>query len=194
MSTSKEEQREFFEEFKRPKRGVERFRAKYASHKRFFVTLSVENLVLASIIIIMVVVLSFSLGVERGKGISSTAGTRLGTGVSKINRKSRSVLSAEKTRPKDSAAEASRHAMEGAVSLTKDEVSRYTIQVATFSEETTAIKVIDSLKKQGFSAFILSNKGKFHVCTGRYSTKKEAVADLSKFKDRYGDCFVRNIE
>lgn len=182
MDEKKEEQQEFFEEFKKPERHRDRLRKRYISSKRFFVTVSLENLVLFCIIVIMVIVLSFSLGVERGKRfdivketvVEKEAAPALKAEFSVIEKEPPARLKAGGPAPKAAA--------------------KYTIQVATFRKESAVDEEIKRLKKNGFSAFTVPIKDMFQVSVGKYATLEEAEPDLRKLRERYKDCFVRDIK
>jgi len=181
MDGKKEEQKEFFEEFKRPERHRDRLRKRYISSKRFFVTVSLENLVLFCIIVIMVLVLSFSLGVEKGKRFDIAKETV-------IEKEAAPALKAEL-----SSIEKELPASPSGGPAPKA-AAKYTIQVATFRKESAVDEEIKRLKKNGFSAFTVPSKDMLQVRVGKYATLEEAKSDLRKLRERYKDCFVRDIK
>ncbi|MCM8770429.1 MAG: SPOR domain-containing protein [Candidatus Omnitrophica bacterium] len=69
----------------------------------------------------------------------------------------------------------------------------YTIQVASFKAKNEALKEVELLKKKGFDSVVLP-KGKYLiVCVGNYPTKEEAKISLDKLKKKYQDCFIRRL-
>ncbi|MCM8780349.1 MAG: SPOR domain-containing protein [Candidatus Omnitrophica bacterium] len=69
----------------------------------------------------------------------------------------------------------------------------YTIQVATYQSKAGALKEAEALRKKGLSPIILS-KGRYNVlCVGNFSNPKTAQMVLSELKKRYRDCFVRRM-
>jgi len=206
MNGKKEEQREFFEEFKEPEQHRDRLRKRYIPSKRFFVTVSLENLVLFCIIVIMVIVLSFSLGVERGKRfdiaketvIEKEAAPALRAEVSAIEKELPARLKAggparlKAGGPARLKAGGPARLKAGGPAPTA--AAKYTIQVATFRKESAVDEEIKRLKKNGFSAFTVPSKDMFQVRVGKYATLEEAKSDLRKLRERYKDCFVRDIK
>ena len=73
--------------------------------------------------------------------------------------------------------------------------AKYTIQVVTALQKSLAEKEIEKLGKKGFQAFVV-NRGKFfEVCVGAFQTVDGAKPVLSRFKTEgpYTDAFVRPI-
>ena len=69
----------------------------------------------------------------------------------------------------------------------------YTIQVASFLNKTNAQKEADALKRKGLSPIVLP-KGKFNiVCVGNFSQRKDAESLLPKLKKQYQDCIIRRL-
>jgi len=182
MEIRKEEQREFFEEFKKPERAVDRLRKKYMSHRRFFVTVPVENMVLASIFAILLIVFAFSLGVERGKGLGDFGIARIDKIPERVEIAEEVVLPAPEKK-----------SLSSTITETLP-APKYTIQAATFRKEATAGQEIASLEKEGFTAFMAQKGDFFQVCVGKYVTAEEAEADLTKIKTKYNDGYLRKIE
>jgi len=69
----------------------------------------------------------------------------------------------------------------------------YTIQVASYQDNTHAQKEAGQLKIKGFSPLIV-NKGKYIiVCVGNFSNQTTAKSLLSQLKKRYQDCYIRRL-
>jgi len=171
-------QPELFDEFKKPKRAIDRLREKYVPHKRFFVTISIENLVLISISVIMVVVLFFSLGVERGKRIKVISPVV-------ITERPKEIVEKPKiTTPAEEITKISE----------KKNLTAYTVQVMTIRNEAAADKEINALKKKGHSAFIIPSGEFYQVCIGRYETLEEAKKAKQQLRSRYKDCFEKRTD
>jgi len=189
IDQKKEEQREFFDEFNRPKSAADRLRQKYISRKKFFVTVSIENLVLFAIITILCVVFSFSLGVERGKHFGTVELANIDIEVKGI--KSESInLTAEAPVTKKALISTKEIPVDAPIKTTP----KYAIQAATFRKAETAKKEVELLKKEGFQAFIVESNDLFQVRIGKYDTSGEAKTVLKKLKEKYSDCFVKKIQ
>jgi cell division protein FtsN len=191
MGQLREEQKEFFQEFGKPKKGIERLMRRYIPSKRFFVTLSIENMVLSTITVIMVVVAAFSLGVERGKRIARTEKI-------KVDIESREAGAADvapketimpELLPKETPKEKEEAPKKAKVLVKKK--GKYAIQVVSFKNEARAKKKIEEFKEDGFDAFIIPAENWFQICVGRYATTEEAKTDLNRLKADYKDCFIR---
>lgn len=85
-------------------------------------------------------------------------------------------------------------------STAKGQAKPYTIQVAVYDKKDMASLLMNSLKKEGFDAFIaesVSSKGntRYKVYVGEYQTSNEAVAQETlekiKSKDQFRDAFIR---
>jgi len=195
MTQKKEEQHEFFEEFKKPKRGMEKLRERYIPTKRLFVTVSIENLVLFSIMIILAAVLSFSLGVERGRRIIGKHVVIPAIEVSATNSEPDAPLTNEESKGAVFEEPAlTTIAQEAEVFSSGGAILKYTIQTIAFRKEEVARREKEALEGEGFSVFIIPGNNFFQVCVGRYSTTEKAKADLPRLKEKYDDCFVRDIE
>jgi len=183
-----EEQQEFFKEFKGPKSGIDKIREKYIPPKWPFITVSIENLVFITIIIIMVTVLSFSLGVERGKRLGNAKIIRPEKNYTKIEKKITKPAFLKDNLDNTQAAEVKQEQV-----IIRDKTRRYTIQIVAYRDKGTAEKKVSSLREEKRSAFIIPENGLFQVCIGRYKTLKEAKADVKNLQSKYSDCFTRSV-
>ena len=185
------------------------------------ITLSLENIVVVSIVMVMAVVLSFSIGVERGKKIifsnnlATTSPSSMETAGATTSVKNNSIGSSGATTksittPKPSAVPSSsritavdivknetiQKATEKIVALPKlQEASPlpYTIQVASFARGEYAKKEAMALSKKGFDNFVVS-KGKYSiVCVGKFLKKDEAGVTLTRLQKTYKDCMIRRL-
>lgn len=67
----------------------------------------------------------------------------------------------------------------------------YTIQLVTHINENVAKKEMLALKNKGYKPFVIPSGKYIQVCVGSYPEKEDAIQSLKKFKNMYGDCFVR---
>lgn len=71
--------------------------------------------------------------------------------------------------------------------------AQYTIQVASISRSENVKKELSRLENKGYHAFGLL-KGKYTViCVGKFAAKDHAQDSLAKLKNKYPDCQVRKL-
>jgi septal ring-binding cell division protein DamX len=178
------------------------------SKPRFFLanlTLTIENLVVLSILGIMLAVFAYSLGVERGKHVMAVQMTdralakSVVADVSGVIVKSTAVVSA--TQPAGTAvaaapAQAVRTAPAVVVEQKLQNVNpafKYTVQVASYADEKFAQRAAQDLGKKGFETIVMQ-KGKYAIlCVGKFNQMNEAKAAIAKLKSKYKDCLVRSM-
>ena len=69
----------------------------------------------------------------------------------------------------------------------------FTIQLACYGTRTNAERETESLKKKGFLPLILSKGGYNVVCVGNFSNMETAKSSLSKLRQNYRDCYIRRL-
>lgn len=75
----------------------------------------------------------------------------------------------------------------------KNQKGRFTVQLASYQNKTTAQKEAQNLKKNGYTPLILT-KGKYIVlCVGNFSDESKAKSILTKFKKQYLDSRIRRL-
>lgn len=153
-----------------------------------------EKTILIIICIMVTSIISFSLGVERGKQIASI----------KFNN---SFDTALKQKLQSDARLAKQQAtnLQGPISQAvptnnqKPEVTSlapaYTIQLASYKTRNSALKEAEGLKKKGLTPIILSKGGYSVLCVGSFSNRDSARQMLSEFKRQhnYKDCLIRRL-
>jgi len=165
-------------------------------------TLSLENISVLCIIFVMVLVLFFSFGVERGKRIVAYANTpesekSVQSGITSSDIKNEQVTqmrSADKSViPKDVVNE---NVVISTQPLKKNEENDgvFTIQVASFRLKKNAEKEAEHLKGIGLEdAFVVSKGSYTIVCVGKFLERSDAKLYSNKLKNRYDDCLVRRL-
>ena len=163
-------------------------------------TLSLESLVILSILGIMVALFSFSLGVERGKHLAAqTLDERVSAA---WNVPARSIAApvavaasvtafhpATVTAVK-SYAEPKQASNRGFLTVTG---GHYTLQAATYGNEAYARQDALLLKAKGYQSFLIKN-GKFWLlCVGNFSTKESAAAYTRKMPGEYRSIQIRRF-
>lgn len=169
-----------------------------------------QNLIYILIAFILVSLLSFSLGVEKGKKL--IAGVNPSINDMRLlpqteNKGSLPLAGIKETVNKETASPAAMKKEEkGSLGLnveTANEIkikagenpdkTNYTIQVASISHGKYVNNELNKLKNKGYSAFSLT-KGKYAViCIGRFNAKEEAQRYLTRLKNSYPDCQIRRL-
>ncbi|MBF0511917.1 MAG: SPOR domain-containing protein [Candidatus Omnitrophica bacterium] len=152
-------------------------------------TLSVESLVIFSILGIMVTLFAFSLGVERGKGLAARA----------LDERVSLAWNAP-VRPSTQQPPATLPLVQGNVSVPKPVVNHlqaqgghYTLQVASYGNEAFARQDALGLKAKGMQSFLIKS-GKFWLlCIGNFNNKESASAFLRKLPSQYRLSQVRRF-
>lgn len=165
-------------------------------------TLSVENIIVLCIAFVMVLVLFYSFGVEKGKRIvrASAAVPALEEAAIPHPAVEQPALTAAEPLKKTEAPQETKTSIrpqtrEVEIPPPQEIVpsGAFTIQVASFKTQENANKEALRLKQKGYEIFILS-KGKHSiVCVGKFPRHDEAKGFLNKLKGRYNDCLVRRL-
>ncbi len=185
-------------------------------------TLSLENLVVVSIVALMSMVLVFSMGVERGKNIKQVPqiSAQRPAPIVKVtapvqNQTITRVNGATAVHPQPSVAQivpVSVSSPENNVdhleindrmspsnlptaqtSMAPAEETGYTIQVASYKAEKYGQQEIELLKKKGTTGFLMQKGNYFILCVGKFANKNEADKILGKLRKQYKDSLVRRM-
>ncbi len=172
-----------------------------ASNKRFLDFIwNYEKTILTIIGIVFISIISFSLGVEKGKRLSASKNNSFfDIASSQLQQKSKPIekqVSSE-TKGLDQKEEDQRLVAKKA-GITKESLSLtekrgFTIQLASYTTKSLAQREAVGLEKKGFSTLILT-KGRYMVlCVGNFPRKETAQSLLSELKKRYKDCYIRRL-
>ncbi|MFA5145200.1 MAG: SPOR domain-containing protein [Candidatus Omnitrophota bacterium] len=151
-----------------------------------------EKAILLIIALITTSIISFSLGVEKGKRLAMSSNSRLDLALTAIPQPQPSnTLSQKITVPLPAAIAVKKE--EGVKQPALFEKQGYVIQLASYKTITHAQKEAELLKKKGFSALVLP-KGSYTVLyVGNFSNRETAQSMLSELKKRYNDCYIRRL-
>ena len=171
-------------------------------------TLTIENLVVLTILCIMLAVFAYSLGVERGKHVMSTqfkeklqAASLVAetpavvaqAAVTPVRSVEQPITAAVASVPVQAASQVPAAVVEQKPQMVVAPDFKYTVQVASYADEKFARRVADDLGKKGFETIVMQ-KGKYAIlCVGKFNRKNEAVAMTAKLKSKYKDCLVRSM-
>jgi len=183
------------------------------------VLISKDKLYLSLVGIILLLVITFSLGVERGKKVASTTRKQI---LQELQLIETATADAVKISPPDGVTSVEIVTETGIPSLPPQMTAQkpvgktttvptvaaktpekpveqaklqgnYTIQVASYGKASYAQTEADRLKKEGFDAFVIQ-KGKYVIlCVGRFPASASAQDVRLKLKKKYKDCFIRKL-
>lgn len=157
-----------------------------------------EKIILIAMGFIVTAIISFSLGVEKGRKV---AGLKQDLRFDTANKKQTMSQSG----PLNSAMKPGPPPPQAIPQVTiqksnavipakpKDSLQSYTIQLASYKSRSSAQKEAGILNKRGLLPLMVT-KGEYIVLyVGRFSDKETAKALLSELEKRYHGCFVRRI-
>lgn len=173
-----EKQEELFNEFKEGAERKKGFGKELFPQKVFTIALGYEKLILAILCFIIILVVTFAFGFERGKR-SVFARQPSPQPVAKVP--------ATYVPPKQAAPQPKKYLPQPTPTLPKP----YTIQVATFKSKEYALQEVEKLRKRGFLTTLIGINGLYVLTVGEYSDQKEASQTLSVLRKTYGDCEIR---
>lgn len=151
--------------------------------------ISHEQFIFITIGVIMLMVLVFSLGVERGK--------RMGTVKTETKKNASLVIKqvedAELAAGREEEPEYSEEIISPEPPKIKKPASTeiFTIQIIAYRSKKSAQRELMKLGKKGYSPFIILGGGYYQICVGEYGSQEESEKALSDFKKGYPDSFIR---
>jgi septal ring-binding cell division protein DamX len=193
---------ELFKEFDQPKK-KRRKKAQGSILPKSYILFNVshEQVVFTTIGVIMLMVLLFSLGVERGKRITQDEGKADLVATVKAGAEAVTLPEAAEAQPDDAviapeaaAAEekkAEKEIEKPPAAAKNAGAPHYTIQVIAYRSKKSAKKELMQLTKKGYKPFIVVGGGYYQICVGEYPSHTEAQADFDELKKEYKDGFIR---
>jgi hypothetical protein len=162
-------------------------------------TLSLESLVIFTILGIMVALFSFSLGVERGKHLAAQALDERVSAAWNVGARTVAVPVAAAVpaipiglpRPVERSIAVQKPG--GIHGFMLGLGTRYTLQAASYVNEEFARQDALLLKAKGFQSFLIKNGKYWLVCVGNFNNKEMATAFLRKLPGDYRSSQVRRF-
>jgi hypothetical protein len=193
LKYDKDKQAELFPDLQAAsiKKARQSFRQDMVVKKKFVLNLLYENLVLLFIIFIMLLVIFFSLGVEKGKRIVRESKKDVAGIIDVEPQVEKGRIEVSTPEWKD----ASGFENIGEEQLVKKNAAKvpvkpYTIQIIAFKKEKNGKveKEVQRLKDEGYEAFVIPSQEWLQVCVGRYISKEESQIDFLSLKKIYPTC------
>lgn len=152
-----------------------------------------EKTILIIIGFIITGIISFSLGIERGKRITALKINSNMDMAQKLPASISNQIISQKVTKQDKYQPLVEKQVIIKPQEPKQDTESYTIQVASYQSKAFAEKEADKLKKKGLTPLVIS-KGKYIVVYVKISTDKETAKSLlTQLKKRYGDCILRRL-
>lgn len=151
-------------------------------------TLSVESLVIFTILGIMVALFSFSFGVERGKHLAAQALDERVSAAWNVGARTMAPAAAAPAPLAKMAPQPKPLISHGFILGT-----RYTLQAATYRNEEYARQDALLLKAKGFKSFLIKSGNYWLLCVGQFNNKESAAAFLGKLPGEYRIAQVRRF-
>ncbi len=164
-----------------------------------------EKIVILIISFILIGAFSFSLGVERGKKIASfqTNNIRIETAAAATQAapilKQKEML---RNKPDDenknmlaslTPPSTAQNKKEEFLINASEKLGRYTIQLASYKNNSAAQKEAQKLKSNGHTTLILTKGNYIILCVGDFANKEIAKTKLSELKKKYRDGIIRRL-
>lgn len=147
---------------------------------------------------IIIIVTSFTLGVERGKIISKNKISN--SYLAEFQTKNIAKDATVKTKEIPLKNEIIKKPVDFPKKIEKEEqndkieVSKYVIQVVTYKKNSSYIeKEIAKLKQNGYTTLTIPSGNYIQICAGKFTDEKDAREHLRKLKQTYKDCSIRKI-
>jgi hypothetical protein len=169
-------------------------------------TLSVESLVIFTILGIMVALFSFSLGVERGKHLAAQSLDERVSAAWNVSARTLAVPVAASVRLGEPSARlvGAGQALPVKRSFAGQKPgnihgfllgpgNRYTLQAATYRSEEYARQDALLLKARNFQSFLIKSGNYWLLCVGNFNNKESAIAFLRKLPGQYRSSQVRRF-
>jgi len=158
-------------------------------------TLSVESLVIFTILGIMVALFSFSLGVERGKHVAAQSLDERVSAAWNVGARTIAVPVAASV-PVGLAIPVGKIVQQKSGVMHNSLVgigNRYTLQAATYGSEEYARQDALLLKAKKFQSFLIKSGQYWLLCVGNFNNKESAIAFLRKLPGQYRSSQVRRF-
>ncbi|MCX5700128.1 MAG: SPOR domain-containing protein [Candidatus Omnitrophica bacterium] len=143
-----------------------------------------EKTILVVISVLLVGIISFSLGVEKGKRMVLAVQVNPEVAKDALSANPVSVPQVQILVKKEEVLKASNP-------ITQQ--GSFTIQVASFKTKDSAQREAEFLKKKGFSTLFINKNSYIVLCVGNFPNKETALPLLSELNKRYRSCYIRRL-
>jgi len=196
-------QKELFDGFEPQRKAANKFGGIFP-RADFAVTLTPDKIVFTAIGIIMLMVVFFALGVEKGRSAAYDKLTQTQMAVKKIaavpavpvKAVSVKMAVAPAVAAKNVPAANTTQKINAPATAVKaqpvpDKTKPYTVVAATYTHEDLAMKEVGKLKTAGFEAFVYYGEPYYLACVGYFQNKESAQKILTNVRQMHRDAYVR---
>jgi cell division septation protein DedD len=154
-----------------------------------------EKVVLIIIGILATSVISFALGVEKGKRVALASNNFAPPVKPAVTQE----IPVNNVIPKNPATEPARppvilkREMVRQLPAPNSSSGAYTVQLASFKKSIDAQKEAQILKNKGFITLVLTKGNYLVLCVGNFPNKETAKQQVLQLQKRYKDCYVRRL-
>ena len=194
MYTEKEERQfELFDDYAAPQPAEGRVYKKLFDSERRAINLAYEQMIFLSCVIILSLVVTFSLGIERGRHIGLARNTAQVSAQKKPIPLQGDVAAPSAPENKKAGPPLLKFhkAMDTETSVIAD--GSYIIQLVSYKKENFAREELERLKVKGMNPFI-KRSGDYYLVYMAYNTRQDADNSVKALKRRYKDCFVKKAK
>lgn len=161
---------------------------------RHAITIHLDTIIFLCIINVLVLVVSFSIGMEKGRKIAQKSAKPIikESNIQIVQKRAPIVK-----KPIIGATVKQKPSKKKQLEVEKEKsqtiLDSYVVQLASYSREQLAKSEKKHLDRMGLTA-IISKKGKYNVLyVGKFISKEEAEKTKTKLRNRYSDCFVKKL-
>jgi hypothetical protein len=167
-----------------------------AKKKNFFASRNapLEGKIILIISCVIIAIVAFSLGIEKGKRINAPIEVKIDN-VSRKDFVRKDIILDKPNLMKSASVNENNIAKVNIVSQARPSAGNYTIQIASFAEQDNAAREVERFAKKGYKTFTI-NKGKFTLlCLGNFSSMEEARGsqELKSVKQIIKDYYIRKL-
>ena len=163
------------------------------------VIFSPQSAVIICLCLLLSLIASFTLGVEKGKKIARNTLAPASVSVAAASDKAPTDLASAPVVADAPAAATKEPALPAPILLAKKTPEpilpsgRYAIQVATVTTQNSAKSLAEKLSKKGWPSYTKPSGKYVIVLAGNYAKQEEAKTGLRELKKTYTDCFIKKI-
>ena len=157
------------------------FLSKYSKHRLLpHLRVPIEYVVVAGIVMLVLVIIAYAIGVERGKRV------QLGKGQDRAVTKTQVVVNKDVT-VKPSVRPVVK-------SPAKVSVSNYMVQLASFRDLKMAKQEAEKLRKKGYSVSYKKSGTWYQIYAEGYRSMDDAEKAKKELAKYYKDCYIRKVK
>jgi cell division septation protein DedD len=178
-------QKELFE-FESPKKAAARFGTIF-TRPDFAIILTPEKMVFTAIGVIMLMVIFFALGVEKGRSAAEVSPAPA-ISVSSVRVP---VVAAKSIAATNITPKVNPPALSVKAPAVFDKTKPYMVVAGAFSKQDLALKEVGKLKTAGLEAYVYYGEPYYLACVGSFQNKDAAGKILNKVRHMHKDAYVR---